>query len=100
MSKYTHITEMEMIMNRHEILMDRLSQLLEDIEKEYGDYQSLIQYYYSDQRVQDLEDDHHGLIPDGLCRGVLSEDSIYNLMTDYHQSVIKMLNLSTKILKN
>ena len=39
-------------------------------------------YYGSDIWRQDFADDEAGRLPDGLKRGVLSEDGIWNLLTD------------------
>ena len=39
-------------------------------------------YYGSDMWRQDFADDEAGRLPDGLKRGVLSEDGIWNLLTD------------------
>ena len=34
---------------------------------------------------QDLADDEAGLLPEGLKRGVLSEDGIWNMLSDYRE---------------
>lgn len=39
-------------------------------------------YFGSDMWRQDFADDEAGRLPDGLKRGVLSEDGIWNLLTD------------------
>ena len=41
-------------------------------------------YYGSKEWRQDYADDEAGLLPDDLSRGVLSEDGIWNLLTDVH----------------
>ena len=43
---------------------------------------ALDEYYGSDTWRQDFADDEAGRLPDGLKRGVLSEDGIWNLLTD------------------
>ena len=40
--------------------------------------QILIQYYESGQWLQDYELDEKGLLPPGLKRGVLAQDSVYD----------------------
>jgi len=45
---------------------------------------ALNEYYGSDVWKQDLADDEAGLLPADLKRGVLSEDAIWNLLTDWH----------------
>ena len=39
-------------------------------------------YYGSDEWRKDYEDDEAGILPSDLSRGVLSEDGIWNLLTD------------------
>ncbi|MBR0082026.1 MAG: GNAT family N-acetyltransferase [Clostridia bacterium] len=44
---------------------------------------ALASYYGSDEWKQDYADDEAGLLPDGLKRGVLSEDGIFDLLEQY-----------------
>ena len=46
-----------------------------------GMLQRLIQYYEGGQWLQDYELDEKGLLPRDLKRGVLSEDGLYNFLT-------------------
>lgn len=45
----------------------------------------LIKYYESDLWRQDYDADSMGLLPSDLKRGVLSQDGIYNLLSDYQR---------------
>lgn len=47
--------------------------------------ETLIAYYESDLWREDFEADEEGRLPADLKRGVLSEDGIYNLLTDYQR---------------
>ena len=49
------------------------------------DLQKLIAYYESPEWRSDFESDERGELPKGLKRGVLSEDGIYNLITDINK---------------
>ena len=42
----------------------------------------LAEYYESSDWLRDFEDDEAGLIPEDIDRGALSEDGIYDLLTD------------------
>ena len=44
--------------------------------------QKLSAYYTGSQWLQDFDDDSAGKLPVDLKRGVLSEDAVYNLLTD------------------
>ena len=46
---------------------------------------ALKEYYGSDEWKQDFADDEAGLLPTELKRGVLSEDGIWNLLSDYDE---------------
>lgn len=43
----------------------------------------LASYYESDDWKQDYADDEAGRLPEDLKRGVLSEDGIWNLLSDW-----------------
>lgn len=99
MKQYEHITRMETIMNNHKKLLEDLSSMLDRLEAHQSEYRKLIEYYYSDQRNQDLADDETGLIPDDLCRGVLSEDAIFDLIGDQFDTGIRMAELGLNMIK-
>lgn len=46
---------------------------------------TLADYYGSEQWKQDYADDEAGLLPANLKRGVLSEDGIWNLLSEWHE---------------
>ena len=99
MKKYDHITQMENIMASQEELLQKLNTLLDELEANRQAYKALIDYYYSHQRSQDLEDDANHLIPESMSRGVLSEDEIFDLIGDDRDIAIRMLEIGTKMLK-
>ena len=45
--------------------------------------QNLIAYYDGPDWRSDYESDEHGELPQGLKRGVLSEDGVYNFLTNF-----------------
>ena len=63
----------------------RFSLAFDNYEAIKDDITALNSYYGSKEWRQDLADDDAGLLPEGLKRGVLSEDGIWNLLTDYHE---------------
>lgn len=99
MEKYAHITKMENIMVQQSQMLKDMNLLLEKIAEHRNEYKELITYYYSKQRAQDLEDDSNHLIPETLHRGVLSEDEIFDLMGDYRETAIRMLEIAAQMLK-
>ena len=47
--------------------------------------EELKQYYSSALWIQDYTDDEAGNLPANLKRGVLSEDGLFNLLSDYEE---------------
>ena len=63
-------------------VVKRLSADLDKWEAVQKDIAALDKYYSSDLWRQDFEDDEAGRLPEGLNRGALSEDGIWNLLND------------------
>ena len=51
----------------------------------------LLDYYQSNLWLADFTDDHNGLLPNTLKRGILSEDGIYNFITSIDEQVFKQI---------
>lgn len=62
-----------------------LDEALEQFQAVSPEIEELIAYYESDLWREDFEADEEGKLPADLKRGVLSEDGIYNLLTDYQR---------------
>lgn len=99
MKNHEHITEMETILDNHNQKLHELNELLDYLRDHFDEFNELVTYYHSNQRQEDLDDDHNGLIDPTLKRGVLSEDAIYDVISEYYQTNIKMLELATLYLK-
>ena len=63
------------------------------------DMTALFKYYGSEQWHDDREADERGEWPDGLKRGVLSEDLVYDEIVAARDAALDMLKLSYDILK-
>ncbi|MCZ6105537.1 DUF4298 domain-containing protein [Campylobacter ureolyticus] len=97
--KFAHITVFEKNLEFQIDTLDRLNKILKTLKKSLKEYQKLMDYYYGKQRNDDLEADRKGEIPTDLKRAVLSEDEIYNMMIDYRESAIEMIEIATKMLR-
>lgn len=100
MEKYEHITKMENIMVEQNKILKEMNQLFDAFDAQHEEYRKLLAYYYSEQRAQDLTDDSNHLIPESMHRGVLSEDEIFDLIGDYRDTAIRMLEIAVKMLKD
>ena len=82
MTRIERITKMEALFDKSEEVIKRLESALEDFAKIENDIAKLEAYYDKDWR-KDFEADEAGKLPKDLKRGVLSEDGIYDLLSDY-----------------
>ena len=73
---------MERHLNRATAAVKRLEAAFDKWEDAQEAIAALEEYYGSDLWKQDLADDEVGRLPADLKRGVLSEDGIWNLLTD------------------
>ena len=73
--------------------MNRLAEALEKYDKERGNFEELAAYYDSELWLKDFADDEAGLIPEEIDRGALSEDGIYNLLTNqrYVEDILQQI---------
>ena len=76
------IRRMERNLNTAMAAVKRLTAALDKWETVQDAIAALDEYYGSDLWRQDFADDEAGRLPANLKRGVLSEDGIWNLLTD------------------
>ena len=79
MDQLARIMYMEMLLDRciRDLPDDRLRPSLSPMIQELSDY------YSSPLWLRDLDDDRAGKLPPDLKRGVLSEDAIYDLLSEW-----------------
>ena len=94
MKQIERITYMEQVLDEATEAVSSLSEALEKYTAIQENLQELATYYSSEQWRQDFDDDSAGKIPSNLKRGVLSEDAVYNLLTDVTRLEDQMKNLT------
>ena len=82
MNQTNRIRHMEEILSEASAAVRALSQSLGQYEALLPAIEDLSAYYESPLWRQDFEDDCAGRLPKDLKRGVLSEDAVYNLLSD------------------
>ena len=82
MTQTERIAYMEALFDKSEAVVKRLESALEEFAKIENDIAKLKAYYDKDWR-KDFEADEAGKLPKDLKRGVLSEDGLYDLLSDY-----------------
>lgn len=82
MEQIERIRQMELRLERSAAAVMELSAALDKYEAALEDIKALDAYYGSEEWKQDFSDDEAGRLPADLKRGVLSEDGIWNLLSD------------------
>ena len=90
------ITEMEGILDECTQAVGDLSRQLEKMDAMREKMIRLFRYYGSEDWYQDRESP----LPENVKAGVLSEDLVYDAITDLRDEAFRMLELATDILKN
>ena len=100
MEQLKRIEEMERRLDAYEKAIRELSEALSAFEAVQPQYRQLSDYYGSDLWMQDYEDDEAGKLPADLKRGVLSQDAVYDLITENRELLVRMLKLVTGALES
>ena len=100
MTRIERITEMERCLDASRAAADKLAEALDAYEAVRKDYEKLCKYYESSLWMADYEADEAGKIPKDLKRGVLSEDAVYDLITDSHELAVRMMKNVTAALES
>jgi hypothetical protein len=93
------IKKMEQHLNRASAAVMDLSAALDKYVEAQESMAALSEYYGGDDWKQDFADDEAGRLPADLKRGVLSEDGVWNLLSDSRELNVRLLETVTDILK-
>ena len=94
------IQKMEERLDRSRDVIDKLTAALEEYEAAQDEYYELENYYSSRLWMDDYEDDEAGKIPADLKRGVLSEDAVYDLISEHRELMTRMQRCVLKSMEN
>ena len=84
------IKKMESYLDEAGAAIAELAEAMDRYEKTESKYYKLEDYYGSKKWMDDFEADGAGKLPDDLKRGVLSEDAVYDLITDHRALMARM----------
>jgi len=96
MDDVKRISEMEEILDSSKEALENLHAALDRVEEMQDDMGQLFAYYGSEVWFEDRERE----LPPEVKAGVLSEDLVYEAVTDARDAAFRMLELATDILKN
>ena len=99
MEQTNRIKQMELQFDRASQAMIELSTAIDKYVKAQDALNELKAYYASEDWLRDYADDEAGKLPKDLKRGVLSEDGVWNLLSDCRELNIKMLETVTEMLR-
>ncbi len=99
MEQIERIKQMELHLDRASSAVMQLSAALDNYIDVQESISVLDEYYSSDDWKQDYADDEAGLLPPNLRRGVLSEDAVWNLLSDTKEMNIRLLETVAEILR-
>ena len=94
------IQKMEERLDKSHEVIEKLAEALEKYEAVQDEYYELENYYSSRLWMDDYEDDEAGKIPAEIKRGVLSEDAVYNLITEHRELMTRMQRCVLKFMEN
>ncbi|MBQ7491676.1 MAG: DUF4298 domain-containing protein [Clostridia bacterium] len=100
MDQIKRIQQMEEALDVSAEAVKALSEALDRYEAAQSTYRKLCRYYGSPRWIRDYEDDEAGKLPADLKRGVLSEDAVYDLLTENRELTLRLLKTVAETVKN
>ena len=94
------IREMEECLSRCVEASDRLSAACRQWKETLEDSRILEEYYMDGDWMEDYEADERGELPDDLIRGVLSEDAVYDYISDRQELAKELLRTALAALES
>lgn len=94
MEQIKRISRMEQALDEAAAAAAALDEALDRYSAAQVELAKLTAYYEGGQWMEDFDDDQAGRLPKDLKRGVLSEDAVYNLLTDNARLLERMRTLS------
>ena len=99
MNQIERISKMEKKFDQASSAILKLSEALDNYNATIEAIDEVSDYYGSDEWKKDYADDEARLLPTELKRGVLSEDGIWNMITNDHELMVQMLETITERLR-
>ena len=94
MNQINRIQRMEQNLDEATAALQRISDGLEAYSAVRPQLNELSTYLHSGQWLEDYQADEAGLLPQELKRGVLSQDALYNLLTEYDRLLTAMKEIT------
>ena len=99
MEQIERIKHFEMLLDRVAPVLGNLEDALDAFDGIQDAVKELSAYYESDEWRDDFEADEARKLPMDLKRGVLSEDGLYDVLSDHYALTVRLLDTVSAILK-
>ena len=96
---YKHIEKYTQTYENYKELLGKINEILDQLDKDREDFDKLVEYYYSEQFKKDFDDSNEGKIDPSINQGILTEDSIYDLMGDDYYLALRFLDLANRMIQ-
>ncbi len=100
MEQIERIEYMEQILDELTALTGTLSEAAERYETLRPRIRELSDYYAGEDWKRDFADDEAGKLPADLKRGVLSEDGIYNALSEDRETLARLLDVVSAAIRD
>ena len=94
MTQIERIERMEQYLDEASASIAELTAALNQYVDVRNKLHALISYYDGGTWREDYEADEAGKLPDGLKRGVLSQDALYDLLSDHRELLLRMAEIA------
>ena len=99
MNQTERINLMESYLDEAKMILKAYSESLRAYREIQPKLRELAEYYAGEDWRMDFEDDEAGKLPHDLKRGVLSEDSVYDVLTENTELQAETLETMAEILR-
>lgn len=96
---YKHLEEHTQTYEHYKELLEKINEILDQLDKDRKDFDKLAEYYYSEQFRKDFDDSNEGKIDPTINQGILTEDAIYDLMGDDYYLALRFLDLANRMIQ-
>ena len=96
---YKHLEKYTQTYEHYKELLEKINEILDQLDKDRKDFDKLVEYYYSEQFRKDFDDSNEGKIDPTINQGILTEDAIYDLMGDDYYLALRFLDLANRMIQ-
>lgn len=96
---YKHIEKYTQTYENYKELLEKINEILDQLDKDRKDFDKLVEYYYSEEFRRDFDASNEGKIDPSINQGILTEDSIYDLMGDDYYLALRFLDLANRMIQ-